>query len=55
MKFSELKIPSKSAKLLTGHPEDSYKIEKSGENCVLKILDKNRFWSSSSVLIIMTK
>lgn len=55
LKLSELKIPSKSAKLLTGHPEDSYKIEKSGENCVLKILDKNRFWSSSSVLIIMTK
>ena len=53
--LTELRIPSKSAKLMTGHPDGSYTLEEAKGNCVLNILNKDRFWSNSNILIIVTK
>jgi len=41
------------AKILTTHPQDSYTLEKNDEGAlVLKITDKDRFWSTSKYLVI---
>lgn len=54
--LSEINIASGSAKVLSGQPEDSYKIyEKDKNACLLKITDKERFWNVSNVLIVETK
>lgn len=54
--LSEIQLPSKSAKVVSGQPADSYSIEENGNGtCVLKISNKARFWNVSDVLIIQTK
>ncbi len=41
------------AKLLTSHPEDSYNLEENSEGAlILKIVDKDRFWSTSKYLVV---
>ncbi len=41
------------AKLLTSHPEGSYSLEKNSEGALmLKIADKERFWSRSKYLVV---
>lgn len=50
----EILIPCKKPKILTHVPAGSYKIEVSGDNSVLKILNADTFWSVSNVLIIQT-
>ncbi|NPA35954.1 MAG: hypothetical protein GXO47_03790 [Chlorobi bacterium] len=41
------------AKLLTSHPSDSYVLEKNDEgSLVLKITDKEKFWSTSKYLVV---
>jgi len=41
------------AKILTTHPSDSYTLEKNDEGAlVLKITDKDRFWSTSKYLVV---
>ena len=53
---SDIAIPSGSAVILSGQPEDSYKIyEKDKNSCLLKITDKDKFWNISNVLIIELK
>jgi hypothetical protein len=43
----------KRAKLLTNHPEDSYVLETNSEDAlVLKITDKDTFWSISNYLVV---
>lgn len=43
----------KRAKLLTNHPEDSYVLESNSEDAmVLKITDKDKFWSISKYLVV---
>ena len=54
--LSEIQLPSKSAKVISGQPTDSYSFEeKEGGTCILKITNKARFWNVSDVLIIQTK
>lgn len=54
--LTQIVINSKSAKVMTNVPSESYKIESlSDETCVLKILNVDKFWSLSKVLIIQTK
>lgn len=53
--FSEITIPAKSFTILTSMPESSYRIEKVGDSCILRIIDSARFWSISRYLIIQTK
>lgn len=49
-------LHSKSAKLLTTHPENSYKLEKdSKKQYVLTITDPETFWSVSRYLVIQTR
>ena len=46
----------KSAKLLTTHPEGSYKLERNSEKkYVLTIIDADNFWSVSKYLVIQVK
>ncbi len=50
--FTELNLYSKKAKVLTNHPQDSYVIEDVNGQKVLRITNANRFWSSTSYLVI---
>lgn len=49
---TQLNIPSKKAKILTGAPADSYTITHNGDSSVLQISNPTRFWSVSRYLII---
>lgn len=49
---TQLNIPSKKAKILTGAPADSYTITRNGDSSVLQITNPTRFWSVSRFLII---
>ena len=52
----EIKLYSKSAKLLTTHPEGSYSLVKVTKGqYVLKITDPNKFWSVSKYLVIQVR
>ena len=52
----EIKLYSKSADLLTTHPEGSYVLEQDDkEQLTLKITDPTRFWSVSKYLVIQVK
>jgi uncharacterized protein (DUF3084 family) len=54
--LAEIALPSKSAKVLSGQPQDSYSIEETDKGtCRLVITNKDRFWNVSNVLIIQTK
>ena len=43
---------AKKAEIKTNQPKDSYTLSKQGNNMVLKVLNKNRFWSNTSYLVI---
>ena len=49
---TEININSKTPKILTQVPEDSYQLETNGNKSVIRILDYNKFWSVSKFLII---
>lgn len=53
-KMTEMTIPSKSAKIMTQMPEESYIMETNGNNTTLRIIDPGKFWSISKFLIIQT-
>ena len=51
-----IKLYSKSAKLLTSHPADSYKLEIDGQKqYTLYITNPQQFWSVSRYLVILVK
>lgn len=53
-KLNEIEINSKSAKVLTPNPKESYSIEKVSKNsCKLVIHDSSKFWNVTNILIIM--
>lgn len=55
-KDKEIKLYSKSAKLLTTHPEGSYVLVKDDKKqYILKITNPNRFWSVSRYLVIQVR
>lgn len=43
---------AKKAEIKTNQPKDSYTLTKQGNNMVLKVLNKDRFWSNTSYLVI---
>ena len=52
----EIKLYSKSAKLLTNHPEGSYSLIKDAKGqYILKITNPNTFWSVSRYLVIQVR
>lgn len=50
--FSELTIASKSPKVISQMPADSYTLTKDGDVTVLMVTNPTRFWSVSNVLIV---
>ena len=52
----EIKLYSKSAKMLTAHPSSSYTLQRdANKQYVLRISDPQRFWSTSKYLVILVK
>ena len=52
----EIKLYSKSAKLLTAHPSSSYTLQKdANKQYVLRITNPESFWSTSKYLVILVK
>lgn len=53
---NEIKLYSKSVKLLTPHPESSYKLETdASKQYTLRITNPQQFWSTSKYLVILVK
>lgn len=49
-------LETKKPKILTNHPESSYQLDESdGGNKIIRILDKEAFWSMSSYLVVSVK
>ena len=52
----EIRLYSRSAKLLTSHPASSYKLEQDAQKqYVLRIQNPQLFWSTSKYLVILVK
>ena len=52
----EIKLYSRSAKLLTSHPASSYRLEQdANKQYVLRIENPSQFWSTSKYLVIQVK
>ena len=52
----EIKLYSKSAKMLTSHPAGSYTLQQdANKQYVLRITDPQTFWSTSKYLVVMVK
>ncbi len=52
----EIKLYSKSAKILTAHPADSYTLlQDANKQYVLRIKDAEKFWSASKYLVVLVK
>ena len=52
----EIKLYSKSAKILTAHPSSSYSLSKdTNGQYVLRINDPESFWSTSKYLVVQVK
>lgn len=49
---TQLTIQTRSIKVLSGAPADSYTITRNGDNCLLTIEDIDRFWSASRYLVL---
>ena len=52
----EIKLYSRSAKLLTAHPSSSYVLEQdANKQYILRITNPQQFWSASKYLVILVK
>jgi chromosome segregation ATPase len=52
----EIKLYSKSAKMLTAHPSSAYTLQRdANKQYVLRITDPQLFWSTSKYLVILVK
>ena len=52
----EIKLYSRSAKLLTSHPQSSYTLEQdANKQYVLRITNPQQFWSTSKYLVVLVK
>jgi len=53
---NKFEVNSKTAKIITNHPADSYKLEKDEKGVVtfLEVTDPTRFWKASKYLVIVT-
>jgi hypothetical protein len=50
-----LVFKTKSLKLITDHPAESFTIKEGKDQSVLKIVDKKAFWKQGNYLVIQTK
>ena len=51
---STIPIDSKTAKLITAHPSDSYKLNKEKDKVVsISITNPEKFWSASKYLVVV--
>ena len=53
--LTQISIPGKSPKVLSGQPADSYTITENGNAATLQITNAQRFWNASKYLIIQIK
>ena len=52
----EIKLYSRSAKMLTAHPASSYTLQRdANKQYVLRIINPDQFWSTSKYLVILVK
>lgn len=52
----EIKLYSRSAKMLTAHPASSYSLQRdANKQYILRILNPDQFWSTSKYLVILVK
>ena len=52
----EIKLYSKSAKILTSHPSSSYTLQQdANKQYILRITNPQIFWSTSKYLVVMVK
>ncbi len=52
----EIKLYSKSARVLTAHPADSYTLlQDANKQYILRIKDADKFWSTSKYLVVLVK
>ena len=52
----EIKLYSKSAKILTTHPESAYTLQRdANKQYILRITDPQLFWSTSKYLVVLVK
>jgi len=52
----EIKLYSKSAKILTAHPSSAYTLQRdANKQYVLRITDPQQFWSTSKYLVVLVK
>lgn len=52
----EIKLYSRSAKMLTSHPAGSYTLERNAnKQYVLRITNPQQFWSTSKYLVVLVK
>jgi hypothetical protein len=55
-KDKEIRLYSRSAKMLTSHPISSYTLQRDiNKQYVLTILDPQQFWATSKYLVILVK
>jgi len=53
---SEIKLYSKSVKLLTTHPSSSYTLTRdANKQYILRITNSQIFWSTSKYLVVLVK
>lgn len=52
--LSSIDLHCRKAKILTNHPDGSYKITETDNRKVLVILDNDRFWSLTNYLVVQT-
>jgi len=53
--FGSVAFRGKKPRVVTPHPQDSYLIERSKTDNQLSIADPDEFWSSSRILVLVTK
>jgi chromosome segregation ATPase len=52
----EIKLYSRSAKMMTSHPAGSYTLDRdANKQYILRISDPQKFWSTSKYLVILVK
>ena len=49
-----LAVRSKKARVLTNHPEGSFRLRDDSSCVYLEIIDKDRFWSLTNYLVVQT-
>jgi hypothetical protein len=52
-KLKQIKLSAHQIKLVTTHPANSFSISNVNDNCILSILNSDKFWSASKYMVIL--